>query len=64
MLEKHLTGKAVPNEDALKDAIAEQLNEDFIIKFNKDIRRGFDAFHRQLAKAKIIKKGCKLVKRK
>ncbi len=63
MLVPHFTGKAVADEDALKDAIAELLSDDFITKFNEDIRRGFDAFHRQLAQTKYVKKKCKLVKR-
>jgi hypothetical protein len=64
MLVSAFTGKAIPGEAALQEAIAGQLNEDFIVSFNEKLRRGFEAFHRQLAKAKIIKKGCKLVKRK
>lgn len=63
MLAKHFTGKAIPGEEDLKDAIAGQLSDDFIAKFNKKVRRGFDAFHRQLAQAKYVKKKCKLVKR-
>jgi len=63
MVEKNIAGKAIPDEETLKVALAEQLNDAFISDFNKELRRGFDAFHRSLALKKYVKKKCKLVKR-